>query len=135
LPFRAPVARRGTLPISRFHTHADPTHVIAVLVAATHRAAASGAVIDYVGVVSRLRGNDVLGDGWSREWRAVRLPVRAQAARCGALPICRPCLPAHPTHVIAAPVAATHRAAATGTAIGHVEVGAVGSRYKCNTLN
>jgi len=32
-------------------------------------------------------------------------------------------------------VAATHQAVSSGTAIGRVGVGSVGSRYKCNTLN
>jgi len=58
-------------PILRPH---HPTHVIAVFVAATHRAVPSGAVIGHVGMVSRLRGNDVRGDGHTREWRAPRSP-------------------------------------------------------------
>jgi len=60
-----PIARRGRLRISRFHTHTGPTHVIAVPVAATHQPAPCGTVIGHVGVGSCLSGNDVSG-GWLR---------------------------------------------------------------------
>jgi len=66
----------------------DPTHVIAAPVAATHRAAPSGAVIGHVGVGRRdRRGDDVWGDGRAAKWRAARLPFRAPVARRDALPI------------------------------------------------
>jgi len=61
----------------------DPTHVIAVLVAATHQPAPSGAAIGRVGVGSRMRGNDVLG-GWSGSKMAgcaLAIPRSSRTAR------------------------------------------------------
>jgi len=56
----------GPPQVPIFHSRA-PTHVIAVLVAATHQPAPSGTGIGRVRVDSRLRGNDVWGDGGNPE--------------------------------------------------------------------
>jgi len=60
----------------------SPTHVIAVPVAATHRAAACRNAIGCVGVGARPRGHDVWGDGWAPDWQAARLPFQTALPPC-----------------------------------------------------